>query len=298
MPNATAATGSSGRPHVSGWHPPRRTRARPPTTAPTVAAAVAVPSRNLGTRPGCPRASCASRRSRRRPGGEGWRQRVRGLGCRRRCHRFGRPRPSSSYFRAPLLYDGGMYPVPTSLSPSRVEAFTSCPMAFRFASIEKLPEPPSIHATKGSMVHRVLELLFMQPGTQRSLVTAQPAFDQAMAEYRRDPEFTLLGLTEAQQQAFFDDAWSLVQSYFAMEDPIGHSRDRARDPAGSAGRRPRAARHHRPARARRAGWSGGHRLQDRSRPRPAVPAEEPGRRALLLVPVRVRCSVSARLRFA
>ena len=61
-----------------------------------------------------------------------------------------------------------MYPVPTSLSPSRVEAFTSCPMAFRFASIEKLPEPPSIHATKGSMVHRVLELLFMQPGTQRS----------------------------------------------------------------------------------------------------------------------------------
>ena len=112
-----------------------------------------------------------------------------------------------------------MYPVPTSLSPSRVEAFTSCPMAFRFASIEKLPEPPSIHATKGSMVHRVLELLFMQPGTQRSLVTAQPAFDQAMAEYRRDPEFTLLGLTEAQQQAFFDDAWSLVQSYFAMEDP-------------------------------------------------------------------------------
>jgi len=112
-----------------------------------------------------------------------------------------------------------MYPVPTSLSPSRVEAFTSCPMAFRFASIEKLPEPPSIHATKGSMVHRVLELLFMRPAAQRSLVTAQPAFEQAMAEYRLDPEFTLLGLTEPQQQAFFDDAWTLVEAYFAMEDP-------------------------------------------------------------------------------
>jgi len=59
-----------------------------------------------------------------------------------------------------ILYDGGMYPVPTSLSPSRVEAFTSCPMAFRFASIERLPESPSPHTTKGSMVHRVLELLF------------------------------------------------------------------------------------------------------------------------------------------
>ena len=33
-----------------------------------------------------------------------------------------------------------MFEVPTSFSPSRVEKFTSCPLAFRFASIEKLPE--------------------------------------------------------------------------------------------------------------------------------------------------------------
>ncbi|MDO8363588.1 MAG: PD-(D/E)XK nuclease family protein [Actinomycetota bacterium] len=112
-----------------------------------------------------------------------------------------------------------MYPVPTSLSPSRVEAFTSCPMAFRFASIEKLPEPPSPHATKGSLVHRVLELLFMQPPARRTIEAATPAFEQAVAEYLVEPEFVLLGLTEALQQAFFDDAWSLVQAYFAMEDP-------------------------------------------------------------------------------
>ncbi|MDP2290642.1 MAG: PD-(D/E)XK nuclease family protein [Actinomycetota bacterium] len=112
-----------------------------------------------------------------------------------------------------------MYPVPTSLSPSRVEAFTSCPMAFRFASIEKLPEPPSIHATKGSMVHRVLELLFLNPGTQRTIATAEPAFQQARAEYLLDPEFTELQLSPEQQQAFFDDAWTLVEAYFAMEDP-------------------------------------------------------------------------------
>ena len=69
--------------------------------------------------------------------------------------------------RAPPLYDGGMYPVPTSLSPSRVESFTSCPLAFRFASIEKLPELPSVHTTRGSLVHRVLELLFLRPPAQR-----------------------------------------------------------------------------------------------------------------------------------
>ena len=60
------------------------------------------------------------------------------------------------------------FPVPTSLSPSRVDAFTSCPMAFRFASIEKLPEPPSPHATKGSLVHRALEVLFTLPAPERA----------------------------------------------------------------------------------------------------------------------------------
>jgi len=112
-----------------------------------------------------------------------------------------------------------MYPVPTSLSPSRVEAFLSCPMAFRFASIEKLPEPPSPHATKGSLVHRVLELLFMQPATGRHREAAREAYDQAVAEYRLDPDFTLLGLEAGAAEAFFADAWTLVEAYFAMEDP-------------------------------------------------------------------------------
>ncbi len=49
--------------------------------------------------------------------------------------------------------------VPTSLSPSRVESFLSCPLAFRFASIEKLPDPPTVATTRGSLVHRALELL-------------------------------------------------------------------------------------------------------------------------------------------
>lgn len=112
-----------------------------------------------------------------------------------------------------------MYPVPTSMSPSRVEAFTSCPMAFRFASIEKLPEPPSAHMTKGSLVHRVLELLYTLPAAARTRQAAGPAFAQAVAEYKLDPEFTMLALDEAQTQAFLDDSWSLTQAYFAMEDP-------------------------------------------------------------------------------
>ena len=111
------------------------------------------------------------------------------------------------------------FPVPTSLSPSRVDAFTSCPLAFRFASIEKLPEPPSVHTTKGSLVHRALELLFCEPAAGRTLDAALTALDRAATEFQTDPEFSLLGLDAAEEQAFLDEAEALVRRYFTMEDP-------------------------------------------------------------------------------
>jgi putative RecB family exonuclease len=111
------------------------------------------------------------------------------------------------------------YPVPTSLSPSRVESFTSCPMAFRFASIERLPEPPGPATTKGSMVHRVLELLFVHPAADRNEAAVAQSFQQAVREYDTDPEFVMLRLDDVQREAFVDDAWTLVQSYLRMEDP-------------------------------------------------------------------------------
>lgn len=111
------------------------------------------------------------------------------------------------------------YPVPTSLSPSRVESFTNCPLAFRFSSIEKLPEPPSPHATKGSLVHRALELLYTRPAAERTTDAAHDGLDQAIEEYRVDPDFTLLGLDATAEAAFFADARTLVESYFEVEDP-------------------------------------------------------------------------------
>ena len=91
-----------------------------------------------------------------------------------------------------------MYPVPTSLSPSRVEAFTSCPMAFRFASIERLPESPSPHTTKGSLVHRVLELLFTHPGRPAPSRLRRAASSRP-SRVRLDPEFTMLDLDDDQR---------------------------------------------------------------------------------------------------
>ncbi len=113
----------------------------------------------------------------------------------------------------------GVYAVPVNLSPSRVEAFTTCPMAFRFASIEKIAEPPSIHTTKGSFVHRVLELLYAQPNDRRTVDDAAVAFAAARAEYVVHPDLTQLHLDDAELAAFFDAAWSLVLNDFAMENP-------------------------------------------------------------------------------
>lgn len=112
-----------------------------------------------------------------------------------------------------------MYPVPTSLSPSRVQSFLSCPMAFRFSSIEKIPEPPAVHTTRGSLVHRALELLFMYEQHSRTTEAAVASLQVAISEYRRDPEFIGLALTEPQAEVFFAEALALVHAYLDMEDP-------------------------------------------------------------------------------
>ncbi len=112
-----------------------------------------------------------------------------------------------------------MFPVPTSLSPSRVESFLSCPMAFRFSSIEKLPEPPSAHMTRGSLVHRALELLFTLPAPLRTDEAAFGSLDVAIEEYRSDPDFTDLALTDAQSLVFHAQSRDLVRAYLQMENP-------------------------------------------------------------------------------
>jgi putative RecB family exonuclease len=114
---------------------------------------------------------------------------------------------------------GAGWEVPTSLSPSRVESFLSCPLAFRFSSIEKLPDPPTAATTRGSLVHRALELLFLESGPRRTADTLDRCVEQALAEYRDHPDFTRLGLDEAQTATFDDECRALAANYLTMEDP-------------------------------------------------------------------------------
>lgn len=109
--------------------------------------------------------------------------------------------------------------LPTSLSPSKVASFTTCALAFRFSAIDKLPEPPSVPATKGTLVHAALERLFTRPAEERTLPTALTAVDEAFELLRTTPDYTDLGLDREQEAAFLDDAEQLVRGYFRLEDP-------------------------------------------------------------------------------
>jgi len=114
---------------------------------------------------------------------------------------------------------GGVFEVPTGLSPSRVEAFTSCPLAFRFSSIQRLPEAPSIHATRGSLVHRALELAYAAAPSQRTPDRFRRCLGQAMDEFRDDPDFVGLQLDDDAVAVFDDECRTLVETYLTMEDP-------------------------------------------------------------------------------
>lgn len=110
-------------------------------------------------------------------------------------------------------------PLPGGLSPSSFGAFKDCPLAFRFSYLERLPQPPSPAACKGTLVHRALERLMLRPPERRTLTAALEDLDAARADLADDPELQALELGDKERQAFEAGAASLVERYFELEDP-------------------------------------------------------------------------------
>ena len=110
--------------------------------------------------------------------------------------------------------------LPMALSPSRASDFMTCPLLFRFRVIDRLPERKSAAATRGTLVHAVLERLFDLPTGGRTPATASqmlsPEWERMVAD---DPE-----LKELAEEAGGDEAWlagavELLERYFRLEDP-------------------------------------------------------------------------------
>jgi putative RecB family exonuclease len=108
---------------------------------------------------------------------------------------------------------------PRSLSPSKVAAFTDCALAFRFSVIDRLPEPPSPWATRGSLVHAALQHLLFEPPERRTLDAALGFLASSAEALRRDPEYTGLELDPDAEAAFLTEAERLLRNYFELEDP-------------------------------------------------------------------------------
>jgi putative RecB family exonuclease len=109
-----------------------------------------------------------------------------------------------------------------SLSPSRAADFKTCPLLYRFRSIDRLPEPPSRDALRGTLVHSVLERLFDLPAADRTQGRAEESVDAAWQQLLADqPELAELfaGSEEAELTGWLDSARRLVANYFALEDP-------------------------------------------------------------------------------
>jgi putative RecB family exonuclease len=107
-----------------------------------------------------------------------------------------------------------------SLSPSRAGDFLTCPLLYRFRVIDRLPEPPSPAAVRGTLVHAVLEHLFDRPAPDRTPEAArslvEPEWLRLTAE---EPELASLFDDDGQRAAWLAEAATMLDRYFTLEDP-------------------------------------------------------------------------------
>ncbi|MGW0906476.1 RecB family exonuclease [Streptomyces sp. NPDC002853] len=120
--------------------------------------------------------------------------------------------------------DGAVTAVrPASLSPSRASDFMQCPLLYRFRVIDKLPEKPSEAATRGTLVHAVLERLFDAPAGERTATSAKSLIPGQWDRLREaKPELTELFAGDEQGERlarWLADAEKLVERWFTLEDP-------------------------------------------------------------------------------
>src|SRR3954454_22158087 len=83
--------------------------------------------------------------------------------------------------------DEAQAPRRPSLSPSRAADFKTCPLLYRFRTIDRLPERKSLAAVRGTLVHAVLERLYDLPAAERTVDSAQQLLGPAWAELREEP---------------------------------------------------------------------------------------------------------------
>ncbi|WP_100422975.1 RecB family exonuclease [Sediminihabitans luteus] len=109
------------------------------------------------------------------------------------------------------------------LSPSRANDFMQCPLLFRLRSIDRIPEPPSPAAARGTLVHSVLEHLYDLPLGERTPDAARalvaPRWSALQTEDERCGALFPDDADGAQEADWLASAAALLETYFTLEDP-------------------------------------------------------------------------------
>ena len=107
-----------------------------------------------------------------------------------------------------------------SLSPSRAGDFLTCPLLYRFRVIDRLPEPPSPAAVRGTLVHAVLERLFDRVAAERTPDAARALIDPEWSRMlAAEPELAALFDNDDQRALWLDEVSRMLDRYFTLEDP-------------------------------------------------------------------------------
>ncbi|MET9772223.1 PD-(D/E)XK nuclease family protein [Streptomyces sp. NPDC006415] len=98
-----------------------------------------------------------------------------------------------------------------------------CPLLYRFRVIDKLPEKPSEAATRGTLVHAVLERLFDAPAADRTAPKARaliPGQWDRLLETKPELSDLFAGDAEGERLTrWLGEAEQLVDRWFSLEDP-------------------------------------------------------------------------------
>jgi putative RecB family exonuclease len=108
-----------------------------------------------------------------------------------------------------------------ALSPSRAGDFMTCPLMYRYRTLDKLPEVPSVDAVRGTVVHKVLEDLFDLPAAERTPDRAAdllvPSWDELL---QQAPELAeMFGGEGPDVASWLTSCREVLSRYFTLEDP-------------------------------------------------------------------------------
>jgi putative RecB family exonuclease len=105
------------------------------------------------------------------------------------------------------------------LSPSRAGDFLSCPLLFRYRTIDRLPESSSPDAVRGTLVHQVLEDIFDLPAPERTPEAAHRLLEPAWRRLQVTSGQAREVAESLDQPAWLDSAHTVLDRWFALEDP-------------------------------------------------------------------------------